>query len=112
MKLYSLASTPLEPVSHDPGLKKRVLMRDGIPGVKNMSHVILKKGDRASMHCHREEFEVLYCVRGGLIFEVEGKEVMVKRGDCLVLEPGEYHSIPSVLEDAELFYFKVPSHKR
>ena len=108
MRFYSLTSTPPEPVSHDPGLQKRIIVRDGIPGIKNLSHALLKRGDRASEHCHRDEFEVLYCLRGGLVFDVEGERVEVRRGDCLVLEPGEYHSIPSVLEETELLYFKVP----
>jgi hypothetical protein len=33
MKLFSLNETPYEPVSHDPGLKKKVLMRDILPFV-------------------------------------------------------------------------------
>ncbi len=109
MKIYSLSKTPVEPVSHDPQLKKRVLVRDGIPHVRNISHVSLRAGDRASSHSHRDAFEILYCLRGRVIFEVEGRDVLVREGDCLVIEPSEVHSIPQVIEDTELFYFKVPA---
>lgn len=108
MKIYSLSRTPFEPVSHDPGLKKRVLVTDEIPHVRNISHVLLRAGDRASSHSHKDAFEVLYCLRGRVVFEVEGRAVTVEQGDCIVIEPSEVHSIPQVVEDTELFYFKVP----
>ncbi len=108
MRIYSLHRTRPEPVSHDPSLEKRVLVREGIPGIKDLSHALLKRGDRASRHCHQGEFEVLYCIKGALLFEVEGREVEVGEGDCIVIEPGEAHSIPSVVDETELLYFKVP----
>lgn len=107
MKLYSLESTPYEPESHDPGLRKKVLLRDVIPSVEHVSHIVLLPGNHGSMHSHPEAFEVLYCVRGAVLFIVKEEEFVLKKGDCLIVEPGEPHALPDVIEETELLYFKV-----
>jgi mannose-6-phosphate isomerase-like protein (cupin superfamily) len=110
MRLYHLNKIPYEPVSHDPELKKKVLAR-GLPCVKRLSHIVLVPGNRASLHSHPKGYEVFYFIRGAIVFEVNGKEVRLKKGDCLVVEPGEPHSITDVLEETELVYFIAAQEK-
>lgn len=108
MKLYSPDNIPFEPVSHDPGLKKKVLIKDSLPFIRGLSHILLAKGNKVSFHNHPDAFEVLYSIRGEAIFTVEKEEVTLKKGECLVIEPGEGHAINAVIEDTELLYFKIP----
>lgn len=108
MKLFSLDETPYEPVSHDPGLKKKVLTQRTLPYVKHVSHIILQPGDNASEHSH-DDVEVFYCIRGDAEFSIKGESVSIKKGRLLFIEPGEAHSIPRVNEETELLYFRTPS---
>ena len=105
MRFYSLKSAPFKPVSHDPELKKQVLVTDGFSCVKHLSHIALKPGRTATRHFHKDAYEVFYCIRGKILFKVAGNEVPLARGDCLVVEPGEVHEIFSVVEETELLYF-------
>ena len=107
MKLFSLHDIPYEPVSHNAGLKKRVLATDLLQSIKHISHIILQPGDRASEHLHSDYGEVFYCIRGDAEFSVQGKGISIRKGNLLVVEPGEMHAIEEVNEETELFYFHV-----
>ncbi len=48
-------------------------------------------GDHYGEHSHPYH-KVLYCVRGGITFVVEGRQVPMKPGDRLELPPGTRHS--------------------
>jgi len=105
MKRYSLKTAPFKPVSHDPLLRKRVLMEERHLCVTHISHIILEPGNRASPHVHPSASEIFYCIRGGAFFKVMGSAVAMETGDCLIVEAGEEHSIDKVLEETELLYF-------
>lgn len=107
MKLFSLYDTPLEPVSHDPGLAKKVLAKDPLPFIKHISHIILRPGESASEHSHSGYVEIFYCIRGDTEFSIQGKTLSIKKGHLLLVEPGEKHSIPNVKEETELLYLHV-----
>lgn len=107
MRHYSLSNAPFKPVNHDPALKKQVITDEGISSVKHISHISLKKGDKASAHSHELEYEVFYCIQGDLIFNIEGKPAIMTEGDCLIVEPLEEHAIAEVLSDTRLLYFHV-----
>jgi len=104
MKLFSLDETLYEPVSHDPGLKKKVLARDILPCVSQISHIILQPGSSVSEHLHNDYFEVFYCIRGNAVFLIKGESVSIKKGHLLIVEPKEPHTIPDVIEETELLY--------
>jgi mannose-6-phosphate isomerase-like protein (cupin superfamily) len=107
MKLFSLNETPYEPVSHEPGLKKRVLAKDILPSVKHISHIILQPGNSASEHSHSDYVEVFYCIRGDAVFSIKGENISIRKGHLLFVEPGEIHSILKVNEETELLYLHV-----
>lgn len=79
MKLFSLHDIALEPVSHDPGLAKKVLARDPLPSIKHISHIILQPGDSASEHSHSDYVEVFYCIRGDAEFSIQGETLSIKK---------------------------------
>ena len=106
MKRYSLKTTPETAVSHNPRLKKRVLFnKDVVPGLLHLSRALLPKGSNAFKHIHDNISEVFYCIRGKVIFVVNNKEEPLSAGQCLVVEPGEPHSIKDVPEEAEILDF-------
>ena len=47
--------------------------------------------DQYSAHEH-SYLKVLYCLEGGIVFNVEGEDVELRPGDRLELEPGTTHS--------------------
>lgn len=105
MKFYALKDIPFTPVSHDPALKKQVMAGpDVLPGIRNFSHIRLPSGSRASEHAHPDGFEVFYCIGGEVLFRINGEDVSLRERECLVVEPGEKHSIEDASE-AELVYF-------
>ena len=106
MKVFSLDETAESPVNHNPEIMKRVLFHRGtVPGLIHLSHVVLPKGSDAVEHSHEGISEVFYCIRGKVIFTVNGQEQPLGPGQCLVVEPHEPHSIKDVTEEAELLYF-------
>lgn len=107
MKLYDLDKTPETPVSHEPGLNKKVLMPGAIGCLRHLSHITLKEGDKVAVHAHADATEVFYCTKGSVEFSVNGKPAVMKNGTCLVVEPGEAHAIVKVGEPTELIYTMV-----
>ncbi len=108
MKLFSLKKTPYEPVSHDPLLKKKVLVKNILPLISTISHIMLKPGNIVTEHTHYNFFEVFYCISGKSIFSVKGKRISVEKGDLLFVEPHEPHAIIEVLKKTELLYLHIP----
>jgi mannose-6-phosphate isomerase-like protein (cupin superfamily) len=107
MKKISLKEIASDPVSHDPGLRKKVLARDISLYLKSISHIILNLGDSVSEHSHSDFLEAFYCIRGYALFHIEGETVEVETGHLLFIELGEKHSIPKVIEETELLYFHM-----
>ncbi len=105
MKLSRLDSMPFEPVSHDPRLRKKVLLRDPLPGMKHISHIILRPGERVTVHSHPDAYEVFYCIRGEARMKVGEEEISLLNGTCLVVEPGEEHAFVEIIDEVELLYF-------
>lgn len=109
MKHYRLEDLPFEPVSHDPALRKRVIVHENIlPRIRGVSHIVLPPGSRASEHSHPDGYEIFYCVRGNVLFSVEGDGVPFSSSQCLIVEPGETHALEALAE-SELVYFFLKS---
>lgn len=109
MRHYSLEGAPERPVSHDPELKKRVLLDEPVSCVKKISHIVLEQGATASAHTHEGSSEIFYCVSGAITFSVMGEPVLLRRGHLLVVEPGEEHAIVEVSAGSEMVYLMVGS---
>jgi quercetin dioxygenase-like cupin family protein len=109
MKLHTLETAEEKPVSHDPRLKKKLLVPEGVGCVAHISQIVLKPGDVVSAHAHIDSTEVFYCVRGALTFTINGGPVPLAPGSCLIVEPGEEHAIVEVRADSEMVYMMVKS---
>jgi len=107
MRLYTLDKAEEKPISHDPSLKKKVLVPDGVGCVAHISHIVLVPGSTASLHSHQDSTEVFYCVRGSVTFAVNGAYVALSAGSCLIVEPKEEHAIVDVASESEMVYMMV-----
>lgn len=109
MKRVSIAEVPEEGVSHDPAIRKRVLLRRGeLPRLTNFSRARLLPGQAARAHRHADMSEVFYVERGAGVLLIEGVEQSLEAGVCVAVEPGEEHELRNT-GDAELviIYFGV-----
>jgi mannose-6-phosphate isomerase-like protein (cupin superfamily) len=94
MKITSLEKIKEEPVSHSPKIKKRVLVKKGeMPHLTNFSQAYYKPGQIASEHTHEDVFEAFLVEQGTGLIKVNGKVNKLKKGDCVLVEPGEAHEI-------------------
>jgi mannose-6-phosphate isomerase-like protein (cupin superfamily) len=107
MKLQTLEKAEEKPVSHDMGLKKKLLVPGGVGCISHISQIVLKPGSTASTHSHKDSSEVFYCVRGSIVFNVDGRPVTLSAGSCLIVEPGEEHAIVDVGVESEMVYMMV-----
>ncbi len=94
MKYSDLAEVPAEPVSHNPEISKRVLMRRGeLPHVNQFAQATLQPGQRASAHQHVDMWEVFHGVSGTGHLYVDSQSQEIRPGVCVVVEPGERHEL-------------------
>jgi len=109
MKITKLTDLPELPVSHDPQLKKRVMIENGvIPHITGFSQAVIPAGESVSDHQHESMTEVMFVAAGeGCIF-VDEKEYPLIPGTCVCVEPKEKHSLRNTGSvDLLLLYFGV-----
>jgi quercetin dioxygenase-like cupin family protein len=68
--------------------------------------LILKKGFRCSMHHHKIKDETFYINKGKVFMEYDGKKMIMKQGDALLIEPNKPHRFTG-LEDSEIMEFST-----
>jgi len=107
MHLIKLTEQPLQDVSHDPGLKKRILLNSGIvPAITQLATTSIAPNMATRSHVHRDVTEVFVILEGTAQARIDGREVVLQSGDCLVVEPGEAHALVNVgAVDLRLLYF-------
>lgn len=107
MKKISLAEATEQSVSHNPDIVKRVWVAAGeIPGLTNLSQAVVKAGQKADRHTHQDMYEVFVVRHGSGVIEVDDVRHVLRRDDCVVIEPGESHEITNPNhEDLVLLYF-------
>lgn len=71
-----------------------------------MARLILKKGAVVPEHHHINE-QISTVLEGSLIFHIEGKDILLKPGDSLVIPPNVPHGV-SVPEDCLVFDLFAP----
>jgi mannose-6-phosphate isomerase-like protein (cupin superfamily) len=109
MKIISLAGLPEGQVSHNPEIKKKVMLKPGdLPHVTNFSQARFAPGQVASAHAHRDMYEVFFVESGTGLIRVDGVEHPLGPGVCVAVEPGEVHEIANAGSvDLVLTYFGV-----
>lgn len=110
MKLIKRSLIPETGVSHDPRIRKKVIINKGrIPKLTNFSQSTIKPGQYCPSHQHPDMWEVYLVETGQGKMVLNGNEIALCEGDCLIVDPGEDHSMqnPSSTEDLLLTYFGI-----
>lgn len=109
MKRVRLGDVAEEGVSHDPEVKKRVLLRNGtVPHVTTFAQSRFLPGQAATEHVHADMYEIFLVESGTGVVRVDGEEYALEPGTCVVIEPGERHSMACTGEEPlVLTYFGV-----
>jgi len=109
MKVTSLASLPQESVSHDPRIKKQVILRRGqVPHLMSFSRSSMSPGQSTTPHTHADMVEVFLVQSGQGVLTVDGQNVTLSPDICATIEPGETHEIScDGDEPLVLLYFGV-----
>ena len=110
MKLVNRSQIPETGVSHDPEIRKKVFIAKGrIPKLTNFTQSILKPGQSCPSHAHPDMWEVYLVESGEGRMFLNGQEIMLRQGDCLIVDPGEEHSLQnfSPIDDLLLTYFGI-----
>lgn len=94
MKHTSLNDLPEESVSHNPEIKKKVMLRFGdLPHLTNFSQSRFAPGQTAPSHAHQDMCEVFFVESGSGVIDIDGKEYPLVSGSCVAVEPGEFHEV-------------------
>jgi quercetin dioxygenase-like cupin family protein len=98
--IRDLETTPEEPVSHDPTIMKRVLLRKGDVGnVMQFAEATLLPGQLVGAHAHGDMYELFLCRSGEGLLSVDGVTYPIRAGMLVACRPGEEHEIENTGSD-------------
>ncbi|MBW4697917.1 MAG: cupin domain-containing protein [Aphanocapsa lilacina HA4352-LM1] len=82
------------PVTHDPRLNKRVLIKDADArsNLKMLNHARMGPGESFRAHSHASMEEVFYFLEGQGKFCLGDQYLTVSAGDCVLVSAGTAHS--------------------
>lgn len=99
--LYRWSDIPEEPL-------KELLTRRFITSERmTISQLFLKKGCDVPKHSHENE-QVTYVASGALQFDIEGKEIVVRTGEVLVIPPNMIHGAVALEDTLDFDFFAPP----
>lgn len=107
MKHTSLTITPEEGVTHNPAIRKKVLLRPGdLPALTTFSQARFAPGLVAAVHAHADMYEVFFVETGQGTITIDGIPYPLLPGTCVAVEPGEMHEVANTGdEELVLTYF-------
>jgi quercetin dioxygenase-like cupin family protein len=93
MKLIHIKDLSWQEVSHNPEVKKKIIIEKGqIPQLMTFGQSTFQPGQKIETHNHPTMFEVFYILEGKAEYLVEGQKMILESGDNLTVEPGENHA--------------------
>ena len=109
MKRRELNTIDQEPVSHNPRIRKQVLLgHDAMPGLIQLAQARVPPGETASGHRHADLHEVFTVIAGEGEMQVDDRLESLTPGTCILVEPGEWHEIRNCgNEELVLQYFSI-----
>ncbi len=109
MKVVSLDDLPERHVSHNPEIRKKVMLEAGdLPHVTGFSQARFGPGQVASPHAHADMHEVFFVEAGAGTIRVDGEVYRLEAGTCVAVAPGEVHEVANTgSTDLVLTYFGV-----
>lgn len=109
MRISSLQKLEETAVSHNPEIKKRVMLRNGdIRHLTHFAQAVFNAGQKTIMHSHEDMFET-FLVEAGAGYIKVGNEIQpLTEGTYVTVEPGEEHELGnSGQEPLILTYFGI-----
>lgn len=109
MKHNSLNTIEETTVSHNPVIKKQVMIAPGeIPAITNFSRAVFPPGEIANAHAHNDMTEVFLIESGQGIMTVDNQDYAMNPGDCITVHPHETHELKNTgNEPLSVIYFGV-----
>ena len=109
MKLVNLDDLEVEEVSHNPHIKKRVMLLTGDLGaVTIFAQAVFPPGETADEHSHRDMGEVFFIESGYGVIKVNGAKRDIGPGTCVAVTAGESHEIRNTGDvDLVVTYFGI-----
>jgi len=107
LKIVSLAELQDQGVSHNPNIKKRVMITAGELGkLTNFSQAVFPIGEVAPVHQHENMGEVFFVQSGEGEIRIEGKSFKLLPGVCALVEAREEHEVENTGdEELVITYF-------
>lgn len=94
------------PVSsrHDKKIQKFVIIdKSTIQNITQLSEVLLPPGAQVEGHSHKDIYEIFLMKDGLIRFGVEGKDIVLKQNNYLIVEPCESHSLHNDTDENAYF---------
>jgi len=112
MKHTTLATLTDEAVSHNPAIRKKVMLKPGdLPPLTNFSQARFAPGLIAQAHAHKDMYEVFFVEAGNGTITIDGTPHALLPGTCITVEPGEMHEVANTgSEELVLTYFGLLAH--
>ena len=107
MIIRSLQDLPVQSVSHNPDIRKKVMLRFGdLPNLTNFAQAYIAPGQISPAHSHQDMCEVFFVQSGSGIIRIDDIEYPLLPGSCYGVEVGEVHEIVNTgTEELVLTYF-------
>ncbi|PPT07058.1 putative conserved protein contains double-stranded beta-helix domain [Geitlerinema sp. FC II] len=94
MKHLSLQNIPTQGVSHNPNIRKQVMLKSGdLPHLTNFAQARFAPGQVAAAHSHSDMCEVFFVESGSGTIRIDDTPYPLEPGTCIAVEVGEVHEI-------------------
>ena len=72
-----------------------------------VANIIMKKGCKVPEHSHHNE-QITQVLTGSMLFQIEGKELVLKTGEFLLIPPNMPHSAEALEDSTSIDTFTPP----
>ena len=109
MKITNLQNLPLKAVSHNPEIKKKVMLSMGdLPHLTNFSQASFAPGQISTAHSHQDMCEVFFVTAGEGTIKIDDRHYSLTPGICVAVEVEEVHEIINTgSQELILTYFGI-----
>ena len=101
MKFYTWDEMPMDQLS--PSIGRKMIWGERTM----MARVFLKKGAVVPVHSHENE-QITYVLEGALEFEIDGKTIVVGKGQAMVIPSNMPHGAKALEDTDDLDVFTPP----
>ncbi|WP_287281206.1 cupin domain-containing protein, partial [Okeania sp. SIO2G5] len=94
MKYVDINQLPIKNVSHNPAIKKQVMLNTGdVSNLIYFSQACFKPGHIAAGHSHNDMSEIFFVEKGEGTITVNETVHRLETGVCVAVHPGDVHEI-------------------